>query len=132
MSLSLDTKVELNNGIRMPILGLGTWEIRGTNVFNAIKWALTFGYRHIDTAMLYGNEKEIGDAIKGSDVPREDLFLTSKVWDSDHGYTSTLKSFETSIKNLDTDYLDLYLIHWPRKEKRKETWEALEKLYHDG
>jgi len=132
MNLSLNTKLELNNGVKMPILGLGTWKMKGKDAINSVRWALDAGYRHIDTAKLYGNEKEIGKVIKESDIPRKEIFLTSKVWDSDQGFDSTLKAFEKSVKRLNTDYLDLYLIHWPRDAKRKETWKALEKLYDEG
>lgn len=132
MNLSIETTKELNNGAKMPIFGLGTWKIKGRAAVKSVKWALDAGYRHIDTAKLYGNEKQIGKAIKESDVSREDIFLTSKVWDSDQGYDSTLKAFDRSIDRLDTDYLDLYLIHWPKKPKRKETWRALETLLEEG
>jgi diketogulonate reductase-like aldo/keto reductase len=131
MKLSLDTEIELNNGIKMPILGLGTWKLTGIDAYNSVKWALEAGYKHIDTAKLYGNEKEVGKAIKESKISRDEIFITSKVWDSDQGYDSTLHAFERSLKNLSTSYLDLYLIHWPRK-MRKETWKAMEKIYDEG
>lgn len=129
--LKLESEVILNNGTKMPILGLGTWQLEKKDVINPIKWALDAGYRHIDTATLYNNEKSVGKAILESDIPREELFITSKVWDSDQGYKKTLKAFERSLKNLQTDYLDLYLIHWPR-EKRNETWETLISLLEEG
>ncbi|TFG26725.1 MAG: aldo/keto reductase [Promethearchaeota archaeon] len=115
----------------MPILGLGTWELKGKDAFNSVKWALEAGYRHIDTAKLYANEQQVGKAIKESEVPREEIFITTKVWDSDQGFNSTIKAMDKSLKKLDTSYVDLYLIHWPRKKKRKETWRALEKIYKD-
>ena len=123
----------LSNGVQMPLLGLGTWKSKdGEEVISAVKYALETGYSHIDTASIYGNETGIGRAIKESGIPRELLFITSKVWNSDQGYYSTLKAFELSINKLETNYLDLYLIHWPVKDKYKETWKALEKLYEEG
>lgn len=124
---------ELANGIKMPYFGLGTWKAEdGQEVIKAVKWALENGYRHIDTAKIYENEEGVGKAVKESDVPRKDIFITSKVWNDDQGYEQTLKAFDASLKRLDTDYLDLYLIHWPVPGKYKDTWRALEKLYNDG
>ncbi|ERJ12121.1 aldo/keto reductase [Haloplasma contractile] len=121
----------LNNGIEMPWVGFGTFKVEDGKVTkDAVKEALKAGYRHIDTAMIYGNESSVGDAIKESDIPREDIFVTTKVWNSDQGYESTLKAFEDSLDRLGLDYLDLYLIHWP-KDKNLETWKALEKLYRE-
>jgi diketogulonate reductase-like aldo/keto reductase len=120
----------LHNGVEMPYLGLGVYLSEdGTEVVNAVKWALDMGYRHIDTASIYDNEKGVGLGIKQSSVPREDVFLVSKVWNSDQGYDSTLQAFEDSLKRLGTEYLDLYLIHWPVKGKFIATWKALEFLY---
>jgi len=117
----------------MPYLGLGVWKAEdGEEVINAVKWAIEAGYRHIDTAKAYDNEEGVGTGIKQSGVPREELFLTSKLWNSDQGYESTLKAFDATLKRLDTDYLDLYLIHWPVEGKYKDTWRAMEKLYKDG
>lgn len=122
----------LSNGVKMPWLGFGTFKVpEGKVVEEAVKEALRLGYRHIDTAAIYKNEEGVGQAIKDSGVPREEIFLVSKVWNTDQGYESTLKAFETSLKKLQTDYLDLYLIHWP-KALNKETWKALEKLYKEG
>jgi len=122
----------LNNGVKMPWLGFGTYRAEnGAELIEAVKEALRIGYRHIDTASFYGNEEEVGIAIKKSGVPREEIFLVSKIWMSDHGYEKTLQAFKTSIKKLGTDYLDLYLIHWPQS-LNKETWKALEKLYKEG
>ena len=124
--------VTLNNGIKMPILGFGTFKVEDAQqTIDAVKCALELGYRHIDTATIYQNEEGVGQAIKESGIPREEIFLTSKVWNSDQGYESTLKAIETSIKKLHTDYLDLYLIHWP-KALNHETWRALEELYNQG
>lgn len=120
----------LHNGVQMPYLGLGVYLSEdGAEVVNAVKWALDMGYRHIDTASIYQNEKGVGIGIKQSSVPREDVFLVSKVWNSDQGYESTLQAFEDSLNRLGTEYLDLYLIHWPVKGKFTETWKALEFLY---
>jgi diketogulonate reductase-like aldo/keto reductase len=128
----INSYVILNNGVKMPILGLGTYNADNKNELeNAINEALRIGYRHIDTASFYGNEEAVGLAIKEGGVPREKIFLVSKVWNSDQGYENTLKSFKTSIKKLKTDYLDSYLIHWPQS-LNKETWKALEKLYKEG
>ncbi|MDT8717529.1 aldo/keto reductase [Clostridium sp. 19966] len=122
----------LNNGIEMPWLGFGTYNTGDKKtVINAVKTALKIGYRHIDTASFYNNEDAICDAIKESEIPRNEIFLTSKVWNSDQGYENALKAFKVSLKKLDTDYLDLYIIHWPQP-LNKETWKALEKLYKDG
>jgi methylglyoxal/glyoxal reductase len=124
--------VTLNNNVRMPYFGLGVYKAEdGHEVINSVSSALRVGYRHVDTASLYGNEKGVGTAIRQSGLKREEVFVTSKVWNSDQGYESTLKAFDVSLKNLGFDYLDLYLIHWP-KDKRKETWKAFEKLYKQG
>ena len=121
---------ELHNGVQMPYFGLGVYLSKdGSEVINAVKDALNHGYRHIDTAAIYNNEEGVGQGIKESDVAREDVFLVSKVWNTDQGYDSTLKAFDASLKRLGTDYLDLYLIHWPKGELSKETWKAMERLY---
>ncbi|KAB7528706.1 aldo/keto reductase [Flagellimonas olearia] len=120
----------LHNEVQMPYFGLGVYLSKdGTEVINAVRDALDHGYRHIDTAAIYDNEEGVGIGIKESRIPRRDVFLVSKVWNTDQGYDSTLKAFEASLKRLDTDYLDLYLIHWPKGELSKETWKALERLY---
>jgi diketogulonate reductase-like aldo/keto reductase len=122
----------LRNGVKMPYFGLGVYLTKeGEEVKNAVKWALEAGYRHIDTAAIYENEAGVGKGIKASGVARKDIFLVSKVWNSEQGYGSTIKAFETSLKKLDTDYLDLYLVHWPVKGRYKETWRALETLYNE-
>lgn len=132
LDLKIDTTVKLHNGIEMPIFGLGTWALRGRECIQAVIWAIEMGYRLIDTAALYGNEGEIGKAIENSKIPREDLFITSKVWNSDQGYDNTLKAFEKSLKRINLSYLDLYLIHWPVSGLRNDTWKALEKIYENG
>ncbi|MEO9893604.1 aldo/keto reductase [Aurantibacter sp.] len=123
---------ELHNGVKMPYLGLGTYQSENDQeVVNAVQSALDYGYRHIDTASAYKNEEGVGKGIKASSVAREDVFVVSKVWNSDQGYESTLNAFEATLEQLDVDYLDLYLIHWPVKGKYKDTWRALEKLYRE-
>jgi diketogulonate reductase-like aldo/keto reductase len=125
--------VKLSNNVEMPYLGFGVFLINdGAEVINAVKYALEVGYRHIDTAAFYGNEKGVGEAIRQSGVDRKDVFITSKVWNSDQGYDKTLNAFDESLRNLSMDYLDLYLVHWPVKGKYKDTWRALEKIYTDG
>jgi diketogulonate reductase-like aldo/keto reductase len=123
----------LNNGVKMPWLGLGVYKVQdGDEVIRSVTTAIETGYRSIDTAALYQNEEGVGQAVRNCGVPREQLFVTTKVWNSDQGYESTLRAFEESRKRLGLDYVDLYLIHWPVKGKYKETWKALEKLYRDG
>jgi diketogulonate reductase-like aldo/keto reductase len=117
----------------MPWFGLGVFKVKeGSEVIDSVKAAIKNGYISIDTAAVYKNEEGVGQGIKESGVPREELFITSKVWNADQGYESTLKAFDTSLEKLGLDYLDLYLIHWPVKGKYVETWKALEKLYKDG
>lgn len=123
----------LHNGVKMPWMGLGVWQTpEGEVVEQAVRAAIEIGYRSIDTAAVYGNEAGVGKAIKDSGIERDKLFVTTKVWNKDQGYESTLAAFETSRKKLGIDYVDLYLIHWAIKDKYKETWRALEKLYRDG
>jgi methylglyoxal/glyoxal reductase len=133
MPTSLTDTTTLHNGVKMPWFGLGVFKVKeGSEVIQSVKDAIKNGYRSIDTAAIYQNEEGVGQAIRESEVPREELFITSKVWNSDQGYESTLQAYETSLKKLGLEYLDLYLIHWPGKTKFKETWKALEKLYKDG
>ena len=129
----LEGTVTLHNQVEMPYFGLGVFQSEeGEEVMNAVKWAIEAGYRHVDTAALYRNEKGVGQAIRESGIDRKDIFVTSKVWNSDQGYDQTLKAFDTSLNKLGFDYLDLYLVHWPVSGKYKDTWRALEKLYKDG
>jgi diketogulonate reductase-like aldo/keto reductase len=130
-SLHQQSTTTLNNGVEMPLLGLGVYNMYGKTAEQAVGKALEIGYRLIDTATLYENEKEVGNAIRKSLVPRKELFVTTKVTNSDQGYDATLKAFDSSLKKLGLDYVDLYLVHWPIKGKRKQTWMALEKLYAD-
>jgi len=130
---SINDYATLHNGVKMPWLGLGVWKVKdGDEVINAVKTALEVGYRHIDTAAVYENEEGVGQAIKAAGVPREELFITTKVWNADQGYETTLQAFETSLQKLGLDYIDLYLVHWPVKGKYKDTYRALEKLYREG
>ena len=131
---------KLRNGVEIPEIAFGTWKITDPEVCRkSVKFALETGYRHIDTAMIYKNEEFVGEGIKeflaeNKNIKREDLFITTKVWNSDQGYDSTLAAFELSLKKLALDYVDLYLIHWPNTPNMKttiDTWKALEKLYKD-
>lgn len=127
--------LKLKNGVDIPIIGFGTSLIEGDECVQNIKLALEAGYRHIDTASVYKNEQYIGKAIKESNIPREEIFITSKVWKDSMGYENTMKSFESSLKNLQLDYIDLFLIHWPKNNNKQlniETWKALEELYKEG
>ncbi len=135
MSLNINTKVKLNNGVEMPLLGLGTWEIReGESVVNAVRSAI--GYRHIDTARLYGNEKGVGKGLKLSleeqGIKREDIFVTTKLWIDSFQYEKALKAFDRSLTKLGLDYVDLYLLHWPEPAYRQEAWKALESILKEG
>ncbi|MBT2691874.1 aldo/keto reductase [Bacillus sp. ISL-55] len=133
MPQNLQDTTTLHNGVKMPWFGLGVFKVQeGSEVVESVKAALKNGYKSIDTAAVYKNEEGVGQGIKEAGVPREELFITTKVWNSDQGYESTLEAFETSMKKLGLEYLDLYLIHWPVAGKYKETWKALEKLYKDG
>ncbi|KZR59007.1 aldo/keto reductase [Pseudobacillus badius] len=135
VAVNLQDTLTLNNGLAMPQVGLGVYKMTDEIEANfAIQSALRMGYRLIDTASLYENEQIVGDAVKESSLRRDEVFLTTKVWNSDQGYDQTLKAFETSLNKLQTSYLDLYLIHWPGREKEKyrETWRAFERLYSEG
>ena len=126
--------ITLNNGVEMPQLGFGVFLVPPDEVVEPVRTALDAGYRLIDTATLYGNEEGVGRAIAGSGVPRDELFVTTKVWNSDQGYDRTLRAFDNSIKLLGLDVVDLYLIHWPQpaRDLYVDTWRALEQLYADG
>ena len=129
----IDSRVELNNGVMMPWFGLGVWQAEeGDTVINAVQAALENGYRSIDTAAIYRNEAGVGEGIRRSGVPSSEIFVTTKVWNSDQGYESTLRAFDSSVDKLGIDIVDLYLIHWPVAGKFKDTWKALESLYRDG
>ena len=138
---SLKDTFTLSNGYKIPCIGFGTWQTPdGETAVNAVKEAIKLGYKHIDTAAIYGNEKSIGKAIKESGINRDELFITSKVWNKERGYKTTLKAFEKTLNDLCIDYLDLYLIHWPASVNQfkdwdninLETWRAMTELYKAG
>lgn len=138
---SLKDTFTLNNGYKIPCIGFGTWQTPdGETAVNSVIEAIKSGYKHIDTAAIYGNEKSIGKAIKESGINRDELFITSKVWNKDRGYKTTLAAFEKTINDLQINYLDLYLIHWPASVNKfndwdninLETWRAMTELYKAG
>ncbi|MFO0734777.1 MAG: aldo/keto reductase [Labilithrix sp.] len=123
----------LLSGGTIPVVGLGVWQAgRGGETRDAVAAALRAGYRHIDTARIYANEAEVGEGIRASGVPREQIFVTTKLWNDDHGYEPALRAFDASAKRLGLDYIDLYLVHWPVGGRRMDSWRALEKLKADG
>jgi len=133
MQLSLQSVGLLNNGVKIPRLGLGVYQAPpGESTLRAVKYALKIGYRHIDTAWLYGNEIDVGRAIRESGIEREEIFITSKVWNNDQGYQSTLAACDRSLKLLGLPYVDLYLIHWPVEGRGKDTWKAMIQLLNEG
>jgi methylglyoxal/glyoxal reductase len=134
---NLQATTTLNNGVKMPWFGLGVFKVEeGPELVNAVKTAIKHGYRSIDTAAIYGNEEGVGQGIREglaeAGITREDLFVTSKVWNADLGYESTIAAYETSLQKLGLEYLDLYLIHWPVEGKYKDAWKALETMYKEG
>lgn len=130
---TIKTSVRLNNGIEMPQFGLGVYKAaNGTEVTTAVEAAIQAGYTLIDTASFYQNESGVAAGVKNSGINREDIFLTSKVWNTDQGYESTLNAFKRTLKELEVEYLDLYLIHWPVGDRFLDTWRAFEKLYKEG
>lgn len=131
----LQDTLKLNNGLAIPQVGLGVYKMTDEiEASFAIQSALRIGYRLIDTAAIYENEQIVGDAVRESGISRDEVFLTTKVWNSDQGYDETLKAFESSLNKLQTSYVDLYLVHWPGRDKDKysETWRALERLSSEG
>ncbi len=138
---SLEDTYTLNNGVKIPIIGFGTWQTPDGDIAkHAVEVALNAGYRHIDTAAAYGNEKSVGQAIKNSGINRHDLFITTKLWNTDHGYKSAKAAIDRSLQSLKVDYLDLYLIHWPNlvdmrdhwAEANAESWRAMEEAVQAG
>lgn len=126
MTLSLESAVVMNDGNRIPMVGIGVYEISpGGPCLRAVSDAIKAGYRHIDTAALYGNESDVGRAVRESGIAREQLFVVTKLWNSDQGYASAVKACELSLSRLGLDYIDLYLIHWPEPGKRLDSWRAL-------
>lgn len=146
----LSKTIALNNGLPMPAVGLGVWKARGKEAVHAVRWALEAGYRLIDTAAIYENEEEVGKAIHESGIPRKDIFVTTKVWNDDQGYETTLAAVDRSLQKLGMDYVDLYLVHWPFDggvswpytneeemddpvhDKREVTWKAMEEILASG
>ena len=137
------TYYNLNNGVSIPVLGFGTWKAEnGEIAYQSVLEALKAGYRHIDTATIYKNEESVGRAIQDSGITREEIFVTSKLWNTNHNYEQARQAFEESLEKLDLDYLDLYLIHWPNpkplrendqwKIRNAEVWRAMEDLYLEG
>lgn len=138
---SLTSDLKLSNGVTIPGLGYGTYQTPPEDAYRAVTDALAVGYRHIDTAALYGNESGVGQAVKDSGLKREEVFITSKLWNTERGYDKTMAAFEKTLAELGTDYLDLYLIHWPANEKQfgqeaaalnLDTWRVFEDLYKAG
>jgi methylglyoxal/glyoxal reductase len=133
MLLTLDSRARLNNGVEIPRLGLGVYQSPpGEITLRAVRYALKIGYRHIDTAQLYGNEADVGRALLESGINRKEIFITTKVWNSYQGYDSTLQACEGSLRRLGLSYVDLYLIHWPLQGVSDETWRAMIKLWRQG
>lgn len=133
MTLTIESRIKLNDGMTMPLFGLGVWRLEsGKETRDAVSYALELGYKHIDTASMYNNEEDVGVAIQESSLPREKLFITTKVNSSELGYDSTLEACERSLKKLKLTYLDLFLIHKPVEGYRQNTWKALEKLKHES
>lgn len=140
--LNINSKIILNNKTEIPVIGFGVFRIpEGQEVVNAVKWALGAGYRHIDAAMIYKNEEGVGKGIRESGIPREEIFVTTKLWNTDQGYESALKAIDLSLSKLGLSYVDLYLVHWPTAgdaskgesiNKREETWRAMEEIYRSG
>ncbi|MFD7994609.1 aldo/keto reductase [Streptomyces mexicanus] len=134
MAPSTIPTVTLNNGVEIPQLGFGVFQVPDEQTTAAVSAALEAGYRSIDTAAIYGNEAGVGRALAGSGIARDDLFVTTKLWNADQGYDATLKAFDASLAKLGLDYVDLYLIHWPTpaRDLYRESWKAIEKLAADG
>lgn len=133
LTRSIADRTRLNNGTEMPWLGLGVWKVKEEEeLLRSVLTALDHGYRSIDTAAVYGNETEVGKALRESGVPREQLFVTTKLWNTEHGYNRTISAFEQSLDRLKLEYIDLYLIHWPVRNQFTETWKAFTKLYEEG
>ncbi len=132
MDYSIVSKVKINENVEMPLFGLGTWLSKGKECEKAVQWALEAGYIHIDTASYYKNEEEVGKGLRKSGVDRDEVFITTKLWNNEHGYENCLNAIEKSLERLQVDYVDLYLIHWPVSGKRIETWKAMQKIQEKG
>ena len=132
MTLSISSTTRLNNGLLIPNFGLGLYRSKsGHETEQAIKWAFEFGYRHFDTAQIYGNEQDLGEALKELEIDRNDVFITTKLWNNNQG-SKTIPSFEESLKKLRMDYVDLFLMHWPEKATRISSWEEMTKINENG
>jgi diketogulonate reductase-like aldo/keto reductase len=132
VSALADTTVRLNSGAAIPQVGLGVWQTpSGAATREAVTAAIHAGYRHIDTARVYGNETDVGAAVRAAGVARDQLFVTTKLWNADQGYDEALRAFDASLERLGLDHVDLYLIHWPVAGKRLESWRALERLFEE-
>jgi diketogulonate reductase-like aldo/keto reductase len=131
--MDLHSRAVTNNGVSIPWVGLGMYQVSpGSSAEKIIQAALACGYRHFDTAKLYGNEASLGKAVRSSAIPRAELFITTKLWNSDHGYDRTLRACDESLSKLGLEYVDLYLVHWPVEGTRRETWRAIEALLEQG
>jgi diketogulonate reductase-like aldo/keto reductase len=131
--MDITSSFALNNGVEIPVMGLGVFRSpAGKTTREAVQYAFDAGYRHIDTAWIYGNEADVGRAVAASTVPREEVFVTTKLWNADQGFKSTIKACERSLKTMKLGYVDLYLMHWPVKDLRLESWSAMEKLLAEG
>jgi diketogulonate reductase-like aldo/keto reductase len=127
------TRIALATGAQIPQIGLGVYQSpNGAPTRNAVTAALELGYRHVDTARIYGNEADVGAAVRASSVPRGDVFVTTKLWNDDHGYDQALRALDASLGRLGLDYVDLYLVHWPVPGRRRDSWRALERAFADG
>jgi diketogulonate reductase-like aldo/keto reductase len=132
-SLSIQSTVTLNDGVAMPLLGFGTYQISsGGTCLRALTRALRCGYRHIDTAAFYGNEADVGRAVREAGIARDEVFVATKLWNSDQGYEATLKAFDRSLSRLGLETVDLYLIHWPEPGKRLDSWRAMTEIRKQG
>lgn len=133
MDPNIGAKIKLSDGNEIPQLGFGVFQIAdGQYAKTLMKQAFQLGYRHVDTARVYGNERSVGDAVRQSYLPRNELYVATKLWNTDQGYDSTLRACEESIKQLGLDYIDLYIIHWPVEEERLQSWKAMERLREEG
>lgn len=133
MSAELASKILIRGGVRLPTIGLGVFRLpSGPATRGLVKDALAMGYRHVDTARVYGNESDVADGVRDSGVPREQVFVTTKLWNDDHGYDAALRAFDAALRRMRFDYIDLFLLHWPVPGKRKDSWRALERLRAEG
>ncbi len=131
--MELTTTIQLNNGVTIPILGLGLYRSpNGAETSQSVRYALDVGYRHLDTARIYGNEADVGAGFRAAGIPREQVFVTTKLWESDQGYDPAKAALRQSLRLMVLDYVDLFLIHWPIPHKRRYSWMGLEELFDEG